>query len=254
MAKHIREFDGWLDKYDWPRVTCPTCGDGSLAFDESKMTTLTDVAGTEMVDLHHKNLGPPEELEGTFHGHLQCDNSSCAETVTVAGNWQLVINDGSDPAKGQFGDIYQVQYVNPPVRLMTLPASTPAKVRDGVDSASRIIWASPSAAANRLRYAAEELLTHEGVAPKTPSGGFRPLGKRIEEYEATEPDLAKALKAISYIGNEGSHDELLSASQVLEGVIILDHVITALYDDSTAALQAKIKAINDAKGVLNVKP
>ncbi|MDF9716304.1 DUF4145 domain-containing protein [Nocardioides sp. ChNu-153] len=252
MAKDIREFDGWLDEYDWPRVACPTCVYGSLSFNPAEMTRSTDTHSTELVDLHLKNLGPPEELTGTFHGHLDCDNTGCGERVTLAGDWQLVFNEGFDPSRGQLGNIYRVRYVNPPLRLIRLPKDTPPKVADGVTSAAKVIWVSPSSAANRLRYAAEALLAHEGVPPTSPSGGLVPLGRRISEYAKTEPELAKALKAVSYIGNEGSHDELLTITQVLEGATILAHVIAALYDKSEAAMAARIKAINDAMGVLNL--
>lgn len=106
------------------------------------------------------------------------------------------------------------------------------------------MWASPSSAANRLRYAVEEILDDRGILR---SGT---LHARIEKFRAFSPDMAEALMAVKWIGNEGSHEDVLTTADILEGAEILEHVVVALYGDGTAALAAKISAINDAQGIV----
>lgn len=205
-----------------------------------------------MLDLQSKGMGPPDELEGTFDGSLSCDNPLCRQRLSMAGDWQCVFNDG-DPSLGTFGDIYRVRYVNPALRILVVPASTPEPVKAAIVSASEVLWLSPSAAANRLRHAAEELLTAKKVRKTTKSkSGKRVrlnLHDRIVAFHMTHPDVADALEAVKWIGNGGSHDSDLTVPDVLTGAEILDLAIKALYDKSDAALKAKVKAINKAKGL-----
>ena len=63
--------------------------------------------------------------------------------------------------------------------------------------------------------------------------------------------MADALMAVKWIGNEGSHQDVLSTRDVLDDAEILEHVVVALYGAGNAAIQAKIKAVNDAKGIAN---
>lgn len=170
----------------------------------------------------------------------------------MAGDWQCVVNDG-DPTLGTFGDIYRVRYVNPPLMILIVPTGTPKPVEDAVESASVILWLSPSAAANRLRHAVEELLTARKVKKTTiGKNGKRvklTLHDRIVAFSKTHSDVADALEAVKWIGNGGSHDSDLTVPDVLTGAEILDLAIKALYDKSDAALKAKVKAINKAKGL-----
>jgi hypothetical protein len=153
----IREFDCWLAEPTWPKVTCPECRMGGLELDGTPARAL-DPQSEELVDLNSRNLGPPEELVGTFHGQLVCDNARCRRKVSIAGDWQLVFND-EDPWNDQFVARFRVRYTNPPMRIMELPAHTPDPVVRAVESAATVLWASPASAANRLRFAVEQLLT-----------------------------------------------------------------------------------------------
>lgn len=183
-----------------------------------------DQASRERVDLHHKNLGPRDELSGTFHGQLSCDNTLCSRDVTVAGDWQSVFNNG-DPSLGEFGDIYRLRYANPPLRMMKLPAATPKTVQDAVETAASVLWISPSSAASRLRQAVEALLTARKIKRFViDSKGRRRrlnLHQRIELFKSVEPEVAEALLAMKWIGNDGTHEDTLDVPQVLLGARIL---------------------------------
>lgn len=259
MAKHLSEFVGWLDKHSWPRVACPTCVHGGLAFVEGSMTNLMDNESTALAEQVHKGLIGPEELAGTFHGHLLCDNTSCAQTVSIAGDWQYVVNDGDHPEWGSFGDIYRIRYVNPPLQLIDVPAGTPEKVKDCITAASTVLWSSPSSAANQLRQVIEELLTARKIKRyainKKKRRRLIALDSRIAIFGSSggHPEVAETLLAVKWIGNNGSHDNSLNQQQVMVGAEILEAAIKALYDKTEVDLRAKVKAINKSKGLPKVK-
>jgi hypothetical protein len=250
VAKPIQELNGWLDEHTWPKVACPDCVVGGLGLDAQPAHVL-DQASKAIVDLNRRNLGPPDELSGTFHGQLTCDNPLCRREVTIAGDWQLIYNDG-DPALGEFGDIYRLRYANPPLRLMRLPDATPQTVRESVQTAGSVIWISPSSAAGRLRQGVEALLTARHVKRFVITKGKRrrlDLHRRIELFRSTEPEVADALLAIKWIGNDGAHEDSLDVPQVLIGAQIMEAVLVALYDTSAAELASTVKKINANKGL-----
>ncbi|PKH42155.1 protein of unknown function [Nocardioides alpinus] len=257
MAKPISALVGWLDEYDWPKVSCPTCGEGGLDFVEKSITTLEDVESAAKQESYKQGLAGPEELSGTFHGHLICDNSSCRDAVAMAGDWGLWVNDGMYPERGSFGSVYRIRYLNPPLRLMNLPDKTPQKVQDCVQFASSVLWASPASAANQLRQAVEELLTARKVKRFVVNAHGKlktvPLDARIAIFAKTHPAVAETLMAVKWIGNSGSHDNDLSAEQVLTGAAILEAAVKGLYDKTESELKATVKAINKSKGFPKTK-
>lgn len=247
VTHHLIVLDGWIDEDDWPRVPCPTCNSGYLT--ERELKSFADASST--ADQRHPSW-EPDWLVGSFSGVMRCDNSDCREPVVVAGEWQVVINEG-DPSRGQYGELYRVRFVRPALKLIELPPRTPAKVRQGIDGASALLWASPSAAANRLRVAVEDLLTAKKVNKTvlTARGRRKRLTahQRIDLFRQTHPDVADALEAVKWIGNDGSHDEGLTASQVLDGVQVLELAIKSLYDTADVELRRRIREINRNRGI-----
>lgn len=249
MIGDLGRLDGWVDEKHWPRMRCPVCEHGSVGF--NKATHHLDRESEEIVELANRNQGPPDELSGTFEGTLECDDKSCGQLLSVAGDWGLWFNEG-DPADGQFGEVFRVRYVNPPLKILHVPEKIPVKVKVAIDSASAVLWLSPAAAANRLRQAVEELLTAQRVR-KTMINKYKKrvslkLHARIDLYSKINKDVGDALLAVKWIGNDGSHDSTLHVKDVLLGAEILDVAITALYDKSADHLKAKVKAINKRAG------
>lgn len=244
MIGDLSRLDGWVDELHWPRVKCPVCANGSVGFD--KATHHLDQESEETVDLAHRNLGPPDELSGTFEGTLKCDSKACGQVLSMAGDWQLVYDEG-DISYNIFGEVFRVRYVNPPLKILHLPDKIPTKVKVAIDSASEVLWLSPAAAANRLRQAVDELLTAKKVKRTTINTRRKRvdlnLHKRIVMYSNTNKEVGDALLAVKFIGNDGSHDSTLTVTDVLLGAEILDVAITALYDKTAEALKAKVKAI-----------
>jgi hypothetical protein len=241
VAKHLSKFTGLLSEKYWPTVPCPTCEVGNLQ--------LAD--GVQVIWASHVMTAPDYpplaeiEYSGSFTAHLRCDDGGCREGVVVAGR-AYVDEQWESVTESRYQTFLQVHFVDPALRLFQIPPTTPEPIAKAIESASVVMWASPSSAANRLRYAVEEVLNHQGVAA---SGTAH---SRIKKFGKTNKALADALMAVKWIGNEGSHQDVLTTSDVLDDAEILEHVVVALYGTGSLAIEAKIKAVNDAKGISNM--
>ncbi len=73
--------------------------------------------------------------------------------------------------------------------------------------------------------------------------------ERIEAFKTQNATAASSLEAVKWVGNQGSHGDSISASEVIESAEYLDHALRALYDTRDAELARKVKAVNKARGV-----
>ncbi|HSR85739.1 MAG TPA: DUF4145 domain-containing protein, partial [Streptosporangiaceae bacterium] len=60
---------------------------------------------------------------------------------------------------------------------------------------------------------------------------------------------ADALEAVKWIGNQGSHEAGLTATDVLDGADLLSHALKMLYDRSEDELERRIRAVNRRRGL-----
>lgn len=242
MARHLGKFTGLLTEKYWPTVPCPTCEVGNLRLDGSVEVTWASHVVTA------PDFPPLAEVEysGTFTAHLRCDDAGCQEGAVVAGH-AYVDEQWERPTEDRYQTFLQVHFIEPALRLFHIPPAAPEHIRRAIESASIVMWASPSSAANRLRYAVEEVLDDQGVSKKGTTHG------RIERFGKQNQGMASALMAVKWIGNEGSHQDVLTTGDVLDGSEILEHVVVALYGTGNTAIEARIKAVNDARGISNTR-
>ena len=103
-----------------------------------------------------------------------------------------------------------------------------------------LFWADAEACAGRLRSSLEALLTHIGV----PSvDGSKPdnttplaLHKRIEIFETENPQLAKHLMALKWLGNAGSHGRPVGKGDLLDAMELLEHALAEILEKRTERL------------------
>ncbi len=165
-----------------------------------------------------------------------------AQLDVASGNWY-----------GEYAEFLRLRFAVPSIHLMTFPAACPESVKGDVASASKVMFAVPSAAANRLRTAIETLLTEQGVAQVGLKGKPLSTHARIELLRASSPDAAVALEAVKWIGNSGSHDSEATIDDFMNGADLLSHALRLLYDTRTKELDALAERINRNKG-LRPKP
>lgn len=248
VAQDLRLLDGWVRKAEWPHVACPTCGDGFLVI----KAIATEECG-ESIRYRDHEAWEPEWLHGTFHGALQCARSACLETVAIGGDYKVDMVQGPDGGwYGEYDSFLRLRFTVPPLNLVPLPDRTPETVATAVNGAAAVIWTDPSAAANRLRVAVEELLTANGQRRfeiKKHKRVRLTTHRRIEEFKQVRHEAAEALEAVKWIGNEGSHAAELGVGDVLEGTVFLGYALRMLYDDDEKKLAKRIRSVNRARGV-----
>jgi Domain of unknown function (DUF4145) len=80
-----------------------------------------------------------------------------------------------------------------------------------------------------------------------------PTDIRIREFARYEDAVADTLEAVKWIGNQGSHESGLTATDVLDGADLLSYALKQLYDKSGEEMQRRIRAVNKRRG-LPAKP
>jgi Domain of unknown function (DUF4145) len=248
VAEDLRQLDKPVREDQWPHVACPVCRVGYLAVGD--LTPVDSARSSRAYD----ETRLPSELRGTFHGVLRCIRHSCLETVAVAGDYSVDFDATDDGLTRDF-NFYRLRFAIPALKIILPPPGTPEAVTTAIDSAALIIWADPSAAANRLRFAIDELLTACGMPRFRNANGKRrrlPTDERIKEFGRYESG-ADALEAVKWIGNQGSHEAGLSVTDVLDGADLLSHALKILYDRSEEAMERRIRAVNKRKGLPRTK-
>jgi uncharacterized protein DUF4145 len=173
--------------------------------------------------------------------------------VAVAGDFKVgpapLAPDGN--WYGEYDDMFQLRFALPALPIITPPAETPEAVKAAIQSASQILWTDPSAAANRLRFAIEALLTDRGI-PRFPAKGTRArltTHARIVKFKQHEAEAGAALEAVKWIGNSGSHEDALTVSDVLDGAEMLGYALRLVYNKSDKELQRLIRSVNKVNGL-----
>lgn len=255
MAKPLTELAGWTTQLHWPRVSCPVCVVGSVGY--AHVQYYLDRKSEVTLDRVRRGQEPPDELSGTFSGALQCDNVPCGAHFSIAGQYAYAYDFGDDDGQPHLTDMFKVEYVTPPFRLFVPPARTPAGVVAEIDAAGVILFASPSAAGNRLRRAVEELLDAQNVRKTQTTVKKNGVTKRIrltlhariELFGASHPDVEKVLLAVKWIGNDASHGDELTVEDVVLCGTVLEAALKSLYDRSDSELRSLVGRINARKGL-----
>ncbi|NBE81025.1 DUF4145 domain-containing protein [Micromonospora rubida] len=236
MNQHLAKLADWIVENDWPDTTCPFCRSTTLSV--QAIEDLPTAQSTALQQTHP--AWEPDWITGKFRGVLRCNAKRCGEDVLVTGEMRIIeTTDGFH--EQTYDSSYLLRFAQPSLPLIEFAEDCPESVRHHVDQAATLLWASPGAAAGRLRLAIEQLLTELGDASK------RPLDRRLSDLKKTEPDVADTLLAVKWIGNQGVHEETLSATDVLDGAKLLDHALDLLYRHPQ--MKALATQINADKGI-----
>lgn len=241
--------DEWLGFQTRLDRLCPRCQRGTL-------TPIKDAAKSEET-ADSRQL--PEEVEWDAHEWrfttlLKCSFSACQESAVVAGE-KHVEELQVDWDEYQHVDRYRIRFYRPSPRPFPIRPKYPERVIHHVEAASEVYWADAEAAGNKIRQAVEAFLTGRGVKQFAQAEGPRSrsrlsLHARILLYEKQNPDLAKLLFAVKWLGNAGSHDGGLKHADVLDGFELLEHVLQETYANDRKRLFRRAGAINRRKGPL----
>ncbi len=199
---------------DW---TCPTCKLGSLTLVANSLMSYETRRSRDA--RKNDEAWTPEHTEERAHLALRCARPGCGEYVIVTGFLSSKQVDGFETYEDEFRPLF----VQPSPELVDLPPNCPSTIAAQLRRAFTLFWLDPSAAANRVRASVECLMDHQRVAR-----GLS-LHRRIERFQAAQPNLGHALMAVKWIGNDGSHRRELARGHLLKAFEMLSHVLEELY-------------------------
>jgi hypothetical protein len=234
--------EGWKETFRHGQgdlYPCPACNVGRLSPVEGtfqKGETLTSRRTSYEDDPY---ISVYEQYR--FSGLLACSKKSCEEVASISGLLEIVKETREvDDEYGQLHETmvetstYYPDAIVPSPRLFVAPANCPANIAQELDRAFKLFWVDDRACANSIRSAVELFMDHQKVSSKMQ------LHHRIEAWEKRphRGALAKALMAIKFIGNEGSHGSKkasVTREDIYDGVTFFKHVLDEVFTNESHA-------------------
>lgn len=243
-----------LMQLEIPKFICPTCQKGIIISDKTNITEGRFVSEGELFDI----TGDERDYKGYFTSISRCNNPDCLEFMTIAGETRL-----KDPGRRNNHEednfyfqnckiVYQVKYTNPIVQLIKFPQGIPVGLTDIFIESFKLFWVDEDSCGNKIRSGIEKLLDFQKVNKTTINKfGKRQqlkLHQRIDKFKSKEPNIAKYLLALKWIGNQGSHSSSkLSRKELIDAYRILEVSLADLYDKTRVVVNRITKKINKEK-------
>lgn len=234
---------------DWP---CPTCGKGILRI--KKDTFLKhELSGSRKARSH--DAWEPEWIEYVYICLLICSNDKCKEVVANSGtgsvDWDVVTDENGEPDQ-VYSDFFLPKHFESHLKMIKIPSSCPDSVSMPLNESFKLFFSSPSAAANNVRVAIEELLTELKIKRFTTSNGkrrFINLHQRISLLPSKYADFKDMILAIKWLGNAGSHGhEEVTIDDVMDAYELTEHILEGIYEPKLKKLREIAKKVNKKKG------
>lgn len=242
---HKRFWRAYFTERSVPPYPCPKCDGGMLQL--TKPLLLERESPNWELRAENPAAPDPMSYEGRFAAILSC--TRCKETVATSGfSWQeLEPDDEGDTLQV---DLYEPLCFSPPLPIIKIPRQAPPQIKGRAETAFRLFWPHPPAAAGALRTLVEELLTHLRI-PRFQKGKRIPLTlhHRIERYRSANRELANLMEAAKWLGNDGSHAEGLDRESVLDAFALVEVMLHELFTPRSDAIRQLARRINRAKGV-----
>ena len=171
-----------------------------------------------------------------------CSNRSCGEIAMISGDKRVTEHNfaGVDGYETEYLEDFRIRSFHPTPYLCEVPPKTPKKVLKRLETSFALFWVDVGAATNALRICIEDLLTGCEVPDVDGKGNDIWLHDRLELWGQITTaskkcgNLATAvdvLKAVKFLGNEGSHGSPISAEDYISGLRIFSYVLKELYDN-----------------------
>ncbi|MBO9714257.1 MAG: DUF4145 domain-containing protein [Sphingomonas sp.] len=201
-------------------------------------------------DAHDHVNWEPDWVIQRFAGFLQCSNKDCRDVASISGNTPVNIYEYQDEYEHHqtISDLYVVKSIFPAPIPIEVPEAVPQDIKEAVEGASALVWASNEAAGNQLRQVVELFLTHEGIPEKAANGNYLTAHNRIQQFQKIDSENGDALLAVKWLGNSSSHPGGLTRDDVLDAFDMIEFVFENRYATKKADLKAKIASILAAKG------
>lgn len=218
----------------WP---CPICRSGMISLVHN---TMTHRETAESSRTHGHPDWDPDWIEYIFTAWGECQNPSCKQAFAIAGTGR--VEQDFEPGGHAWEDSFSPMACLPMPEMIDLPEKCPHNVRDQLRAAYALFWPNPSACAGRIRVALEYLMDHLGIPSQIPdkNGKTRELKlhARIELFATKEPTAGSQLMALKWLGNAGSHHNIVSETDLLDAFQIVEHALGEIIDRRSLSVAA----------------
>ncbi|WP_288841974.1 DUF4145 domain-containing protein [uncultured Deefgea sp.] len=242
------EFDFVYQKRVWQ---CPSCISGYLI---PKEIDLKLIENAETINYRDCEAFEYDWISYVFHGQIKCNY--CPETVVVSGIAKIERDQA--PGWPEIDEMIEYKELSPKFFFPAVPIidfsrfeSVPANFVSEIKNSFSLYWCNPAACINSIRSAIEVLLDYYSVKKNRSNGSLIFLGDRLKDFEKSDPEKAKILNAIKWLGNSGSHKpNSFRYSDALDGYEILEHFLETFFPMPKCDhfIKTKIEAINSARG------
>lgn len=238
----------FADKHipSWP---CPICEKGALKL----LGDLSIKPNSGTRHNEHEDWWDYDYAGYVFTGILEC--AACGEHVTTSGTGEISQEYTDDGHGWEYVTLLTPAYFTPPLCIVNPKVNYQVSfdITQLLKKAHEICWADPDSALNRLRSIVEVILDLKGVKRTTDDGKFLPLHRRIELFnEPTFSQVQKALLAVKYVGNDGSHGfSGVSWKDLLEIFSIVNYCLEKIFPapDDDGLILAAVTRINENRGL-----
>jgi len=234
------------------RWKCPSCMKGLL---KVKTDTFQAEETKESKKAHGHEAWEPNWISYVYSCLLECTNPACKDTVANAGTGSVdfgVEYDADGSPSQIWEDFFTPKHFAPHLKLFLCPSGTPGNVSEEIEKSFSLFFSDAPSAANHVRIALEDLLTHLKIRRYEARGKkrtFLALHRRIELLPAKYKHLQDLFFAVKWLGNAGSHsDKEVTKDDVLDAYEIMEEILQDLFVKKTIQLKKLAKQINRTKG------
>jgi hypothetical protein len=202
---------------------CPACDQGVLE-QEMEMIRHWPVAGVYFA-IEEGHI-PRSDDYGVFSATLKCSNRACRQGVAVLGDYSSFELDASYDYEHR----YSVRTFHPPLKVIDVPAATPAPISEALTRSFALFWSDYAACAGVIRVAIEAVAEHLGQPPVV-AGKFVALGRRLKKLKPIHPEVVEAAEAIKDVGNGGAHGNMVEQAKLLSCYELLEIELRTLFNN-----------------------
>lgn len=250
----------WAETFsqnDLPAFRCPRCGTNTLKLDDKTLAKEETAASKASQD--HEAWEPDWTVE-RFVVLLRCASGNCGDIVAVSGEvkYEPSYDEDND---WSYEAVLQPKSMFPPPPMIALPAELPESIESELKLAFQFFWADYGACATKIRTSVERLMDHFKVAkvrivkdPKKPKapGKLRPLdlGTRIDKFISATGNVVhkEHLHALRVIGNLGTHNNVLTRTEMLEAFEVYEHALEELVGKKSTQIAKLAKKLSQRRG------
>ncbi|MBL7791572.1 MAG: DUF4145 domain-containing protein [Saprospiraceae bacterium] len=232
-----------------PNWSCPSCNKGIIKLKKE------DLKLFETRESYFSRIEFLDALYPTryrFSSFLTCSDKECQDTVIVTGNAEHDIDDVNTETGVQIWELYIFpQYFNPSLEIIKVESNYPEKIQSLLKSTFELFWIDLSSCANKIRTTLEVLLDQQKIKKITIKNRKKTkltLDARISLFgNSRNQQVSDILKAIKWIGNEGSHSSNIDRKSVLMGFKLLEYCLDEIFPARKKEILRVAKQINKHK-------